>query len=49
MIELAKSRAPALENYLVEEQGLSPERLRECRPRYDPGNSVPPQVDLLLT
>ena len=49
MIELAKARALAVETYLVEEQGLSPERLRECRPRYDAGDSGPPRVDLLLT
>ena len=49
MIELAKARALAVESYLVEEQGLSAERLRECRPRYDPSDLGPPRVDLLLT
>jgi hypothetical protein len=49
MLELAKARALAVETYLVEEQGLAPERVRECRPRYDPGDSGSPRVDLTLT
>jgi len=49
MQELAKARALAVETYLIEEQGLAPERVRECRPRYDPGDSGPPRVDLTLT
>jgi hypothetical protein len=49
MIELAKARALAVETYLLEEHGLPAERLHECRPRYDPADSGPPRVDLLLT
>lgn len=49
MIDLAEARALAVETYLVEEQGLAPERVRECRPRYDPEDTGPPRVDLTLT
>jgi hypothetical protein len=49
MLKLAKARARAVETYLIEEQGIAPERVRECRPRYDPEDSGPPRVDLTLT
>jgi hypothetical protein len=49
MPELAKARARAVETYLIEEQGIAPVRVCECRPRYDPEDSGPPRVDLTLT
>ncbi len=49
MLELAKARAAAVETYLVEERKIAPERVRECRPRFDPDGSGPPRVDLTLT
>lgn len=49
LVELAQSRASAVQNYLQEEHGLAAERIRECRPRFDPMDEGLPRVDISLT
>jgi hypothetical protein len=49
LVELAQSRASVVQDYLQEEHDLPAERIRECRPRFDPSDDGQPRVDISLT
>jgi outer membrane protein OmpA-like peptidoglycan-associated protein len=48
MLALAKRRAEAVEDYLVNQHGVSASRTAVCRPTLDPEAEAPPRVDLQI-
>jgi peptidoglycan hydrolase-like protein with peptidoglycan-binding domain len=45
---LAVARTRAVRRYLIEEQGATPGRVAECRPRFNAEDRRPPRVDVRL-
>lgn len=44
LLDLAKERTQAVRRYLINEKGLSPRQVGECRPVFNPDDYEPPRV-----
>ena len=44
LLDLAKERTQTVRRYLINEKGLSPRQVGECRPVFDPDDYEPPRV-----
>ncbi len=48
LLALGNERAAAIKRYLIRERDISPDRLLECKTRFDEDNAAVPRVEILM-